>query len=71
MNVVTERARELQQVWRVVAYKGEEGREHEGGKVNAERELKKRHEGRGEGGHLKEGRGDSYLVKPNFSKRFS
>ena len=52
-------------------YWEEEGREREGGKVKVERELKKRHEGRGEGGHLKEGRGDSYLVKPNFSKRFS
>ena len=49
MNVVTERARELQKVFRrVVAYKGEEGREREGGKVNVERELKKRHVKRGE-----------------------
>ncbi len=42
----------------------------EGERKTAKRELK-RHEERGEGGHLKEGRGDSYLVKPNFSKRFS
>ena len=59
MNVVTERARELQKVFRrVVAYKEEEGREREGGeRKTAKRELKKRHGGRGEGSHLSGGGG--------------
>lgn len=59
MNVVTERARELQKVFRrVVSYKEEEGREREGGeRKTAKRELKKGHGGRGEGSQLSGGGG--------------
>ena len=59
MNVVTECAIDLPTVLRrVVAYKGEEGRERGGGeRKTAKRELKKRHGGRGEGSNLSEGVG--------------